>query len=430
MAVSAPRAMQRRFLASCLAVVLVAAAAGVMVAAVCGAAAETVAPAAGIRALDERDALIRELMRRLEVLERRMTAVQGAMQELGGGGPARAGKTSVRLPAPVRRATPAPVKEALPDLGDGIPPALPPAAGASSAAKKKPTPGLLTIDEEAAERALERTLVQAGALLLPPGKAEVQPGFTFVRRKGSAQNFALLADGAVVVAGETEVRRNELEPSLALRIGLPWDAQLEMNLPYNVVDQTTVTTVGGQRSKSERWGNGAGDLEVGLAKTVLREGRFRPDLVARIAWDTNSGQRTSNKVALANSVHEVRGSLTALKQQDPLAFFASVTYERPFTEDHIRPGDRLAFGLGTALAASPESSLSVAFNQSFTDDVRARGQVIDGSDETQATLAFGVSTVLSRNVLLSLSAGAGLTEESPDYFVGVSLPVRFDMPVP
>lgn len=420
MAVSAPRAMQRRFLASRLAVVLVAAAAGVMVAAVCGAAAETVAPAAGIRALDERDALIRELMRRLEVLERRMTAVQGAMQELGGGGPARAGKTSVRLPAPARRAAPAPVKEALPDLGDGAP----------GEAKKKSTPGFLTIDEEAAERALERTLVQAGALLLPPGKAEVQPGFTFVRRKGSAQNFALLADGAVVVAGETEVRRNELEPSLALRVGLPWDAQLELNLPYNVVDQTTVTTVSGQRSKSERWGNGTGDLEVGLAKTVLREGRFRPDLVARIAWDTNSGQRTSNKVALANSVHEVRGSLTALKQQDPLAFFASVTYERPFTEDHIRPGDRLAFGLGTALAASPESSLSIAFNQSFTDDVRARGQVIDGTDETQATLAFGVSTVLSRNVLLSVSAGAGLTEESPDYFVGVSLPVRFDMPVP
>lgn len=393
------------------------------------------AKAQGGPASDPRDALIIELMRRLDALERRVTIVQSAVQELGSAdAAARVRPAAVRPPAaPGAKGSGAkgsgangsgvPVAQPLPDSGNGG--AAPPAAAA-----KKPTPGLLTIDEEAAERALERTLVQVGALLLPPGKAEVQPSFTFVRRKGRGQVFTLLGDGAVVVAGENEVRRNEFQPSLELRLGLPWDAQLELAMPYNVVDETRTSTAAGQRTTSGRWGHGAGDLEIGLAKTLLREGRWRPDLVARVGWDTKSGRRSDNKVALASSVHELRGSLTALKQQDPLAFFASVAYERPFTDDHVRPGDRLGFGLGAALAASPESSLSIALNQSFSDDARVRGQVIDGSDETQATLAVGVSTVLSRNVLLSLSAGAGLTDDSPDYFVGVSLPVRFDTPIP
>lgn len=378
-----------------------------------------VATAARAEPPDPRDALIGDLMRRLELLERRMSVVQDAMQSLGGAGPG-----AVR-PAAL------PAAEPLPGNGSAAPsppPAGKPAAGTPPAGK--PTPGMLVIDEEAAERALERTLVQVGALLLPLGKAEVQPSFTFVRRAASGSTLGVLGDGTVVVNGDTDVRRNEFEPALALRIGLPWDAQLELALPYNAVDETTVRTTAGQRSKSARQGHGIGDLEVGLAKTVLREGRLRPDLIARVAWGTQSGQRTNNKVALTSSVNELRGSLTASKQQDPLAFFATLSYTRPFTDDHIRPGDRLGFGLGAALAASPETALNVAFNQSFSDDVRVRGRVIDGSDATEASLSFGISSALSRNVLLSLTAGAGLTEDSPDYFVGVSLPVRFDVPLP
>jgi hypothetical protein len=378
-----------------------------------------VATAARAQPPDARDALIGELMRRLELLERRMSVVQDAMQNLGGAGPA------------VVRPAALPAAEPLPGNGSGTPsppPAGKPPSGTPPAGK--PTPGLLVIDEEAAERALERTLVQVGALLLPLGKAEVQPSFNFVRREARGSTLGVLGDGSVVVNGETDVRRNEFEPALALRVGLPWDAQLELALPYIVVDETTVRTTAGQRSKSARQGHGIGDLEVGLAKTVLREGRLRPDVIARVAWGTRSGQRTNNKVALTSSVDELRGSLTASKQQDPLAFFASLSYTRPFTDDHIRPGDRLGFGLGAALAASPETALNVAFNQSFSDDVRVRGQVIDGSDATEASLSFGISSALSRNVLLSLTAGVGLTEDSPDYFVGVSLPVRFDVPLP
>jgi hypothetical protein len=54
-------------------------------------------------------------------------------------------------------------------------------SGAAQAA-----PGQFEVDEEAAERALERTLVVTGALLLPFGKAEIQPRFAYIRSEEDA----------------------------------------------------------------------------------------------------------------------------------------------------------------------------------------------------------------------------------------------------
>jgi hypothetical protein len=42
---------------------------------------------------------------------------------------------------------------------------------------------------------------------------------------------------------------------------------------------------------------------------------------------------------------------------------------------------------------------------------------------------LGLSTVLGRGMLFDIVAGAGLTDDSPDYFVGISIPIRFDLPV-
>lgn len=406
-------------------------------------AAESVAPAASPgsveRTLEAQEALIRDLLRRIEVLERRTKALQTATTGLSGPGVAGAVPVVARpgpgAPLSGRGARPAaPAAEVLPDLRNG-PQGSPPPAGDQSTppagqAGRKAAPGQLEIDEEAAARALERTLVQAGALLLPFGKAEVQPSFAYTRRDDSFQASALLPGGGAIVTGQGRIRRDEFEQAVELRVGLPFDAQLELGLPYAAVQSSTVSTNGGTSTKSDRWGHGVGDLSVGLAKTVVRAKGWRPDVVARVTWDTKTGERVDNDVVVGSSVDELRGSLTALKQQDPLAFIASAFYEHAFKDGGFQPGSSLGFSLGAALAASPETSLTLSFNQTFVDDVRVNNRVVEGSDQTQATLAAGVSTILTRNTLLALTAGAGLTDDSPDYFVLVSLPVRFDIPMP
>src|SRR5205823_1791685 len=215
--------------------------------------------------------------------------------------------------------------------------------------------------EEEVERALERALVQVGALLLPVGTAQIEPNFSYIRQQVDTPVF-FTQEGEQFLAAD-EVRRDSLEASLILRAGLPFDSQLELDVPYRYSNESTVTRVlFAARLEEERDASGFGDVSVGLAKTLLRERGWWPDLIGRVQWDTNTG-KTENGISLGTGFHEIRGSLTAVKRQDPLVFVGGVSYETAFERGGVDPGAEIGFSIGTVLAASPETSRRFFLNQ-------------------------------------------------------------------
>jgi len=123
------------------------------------------------RKLEQRDAVIADLLRRVELLERSINA----------------NEPEIVLP----------IDEALADAGPVADDVLPAATvvtpisrlraqtalgGEDLAQASGEAPGQIEVEEEDVERALERTLVQAGALLLPFGSVEVEPSFSYTRR--------------------------------------------------------------------------------------------------------------------------------------------------------------------------------------------------------------------------------------------------------
>jgi hypothetical protein len=296
-------------------------------------------------------------------------------------------------------------------------------------APKPSAPGAVEVDEQAAERALERTLVAGGALLLPAGQAEIEPSFTYTRRESDVSPVLVDTGEGDLALTNPNLERNELVAALGVRVGLPWDSQVELSLPYNFVQQDEVIETGGGRITRDGWGNGIGDLRVGLAKTVLREGVVRPDLIARVVYNTGIGERDDNDIALDGGFSAVTGQLVALKRQDPLAFVASGFYQKTFDDNDLNPGDQYGFSLGTFLAASPETSLRFQLQTTFIDEIERDGRTISNSDRNEAVLVVGASSILGRGVLLDIAGGIGLTDEAPDYFISISLPIRFDLPV-
>lgn len=286
------------------------------------------------------------------------------------------------------------------------------------------------MDEQAAERALERTLVAGGALLLPAGQAEIEPSFTYARRESDVSPVLVDTGDGDLALTNPNLERNELTPALGLRVGLPWDSQLELSLPYNFVQQDEVIeTGGGGRITRDGWGNGIGDLRVGLAKTVLREGIVRPDLIARVSYNTGIGERDDNDIVLDGGFSAITGQLVALKRQDPLAFVASGFYQKTFDDNNLNPGDQYGFSLGTFLAASPATSLRFQLQTTFIDEIERDGRTLGNSDRNEAVLVVGASSILGRGVLLDVAGGIGLTDDAPDYFITISLPIRFDLPI-
>lgn len=100
------------------------------------------------RNLQERDMVITELLERVESLERRIGVHRETL-----------------------------------DVTD------PPTIKSDLAQNSDRAPGVVLVEEGAAERALERSLTRAGALLLPAGVLEVEPSFTYVRQEDISPSF-------------------------------------------------------------------------------------------------------------------------------------------------------------------------------------------------------------------------------------------------
>ena len=263
------------------------------------------------------------------------------------------------------------------------------AAEPAATSSQPAAPGTVEVDDEAAERALERTLTAGGVLLLPFGQVEFEPVFNYTRRENDIPTAVIGAAGIGaagddVFLGSRKSKRDEFTTSANLRVGLPFDFQLEIGLPYNLVRQQV------QPSDKEDTGHAIGDLNVGIAKTLIREKEWVPDLVARITYDSNTGDKSNSGVPLNGGFNDIRGQVVALKRQDPLAFVAAASYEYTFKDGGDRPGDRLDFTLGALLAASPETTLRMQLQQSFIDDAEVGGRVLNGTDQNRASsfLAF------------------------------------------
>jgi hypothetical protein len=360
-----------------------------------------------MRQLQERDSLILDLRRRVEALERQTARTAD---------PAQPGRQPAAPPAPA----------ALSAEQKAPTPTAPAAARASGAAAA--APGQFEVDEEAAERALERALVVTGALLLPVGQADIQASLAYIRSEQDAPGVFLAPEGQLIAS--QQVRRDTFSSALFMRFGLPFESQLEVGIPYRYVDQQVVTTVGfGARAETESHGSGFGDVSLGLAKGLLHERRWWPDLIGRVTWDTDSGKRSDGNVALGGGFNELQGSLTMTKRQDPLVFLGSASYATTFEEDDVKPGDALGFSVGALLAASPETSLRVILNQTFVNELQIGDRTISGSDQVIGTLSLGASSIIGRGKFLDITAGVGLTDAAPDYSIGASLSIRFDVPV-
>ncbi len=358
------------------------------------------------RAIAERDAVIADLRQRVGQLERWWRAMAPADQMPLAGGTADPASTAAPA-APIVPA--ASVQDSRTDD-----------------ATAEPAVGEFEVAQEVIDRALERALVQTGALLLPAGTIEVDPSFTYVRREDGAPILVANGDQAVVATGE--LRRNEFEAALTLRLGLPFDSQLEVEVPYRYEDLSNVMRVGfTEQNGTDRSGRGFGDVGVGFAKGLLRERGWRPDLIGRVRWDTDTGQ-TDDGVVLGSGFNEITGSLTAVKRQDPLVFVGTASYTTSLENDGIDPGDELGLSLGTVLAASPQTSLRFFLAQKFAGELEVDGEEIDGSDQVSTSLIIGASSVIAPRILLDVTAGVGLTEDAPDYSINVSLPIRFSLP--
>lgn len=284
--------------------------------------------------------------------------------------------------------------------------------------------------EDIAAQALSRTLVERGALLLPEWQLEVSPSIGYSHNQ--TDGLALASAGGLTTVTSQRLRHDEALAEMDVRLGLPWDSQASVRLPYSYLRNAQVLGTGDNQVTQDR---GIGDVELELSHQFLREAVWRPDLLAAATWRLPTGsdpyRSDSNGLATGQGAHGLGLRLTAAKSLDPMVVFANLGYTANLASDkaagRVKPGDAITAELGMVLAVSPDTSLTLSLAQQFTGKTEVDGTSLSGTDRVESILRIGASTVLGRNILLDFNVGIGLTGDSPDYQVMLALPVRFSL---
>lgn len=293
-----------------------------------------------------------------------------------------------------------------------------------------PAPGTLEIDPDAADRALERSLVQARALLLPAWSFELALELSYrttVSREPAIIEVQDASTGEPVGAVGTlssTVRRHEA--ALDLRLGLPGDAQLGLVFPARHDSLRAGADAGGLRFAEQRNdGTGFDDPTVSLAKTLATEHGLLPDLIGVLSFDTDTGTREDGGFVFGSGATEWHIGLSATKRQDPMVFTAGVSRSLPGRRQGVRAAPRTNVSVAAYLAASPRTSLKVAWAETLVgrgDD----GDALASDGASLGTLTLGIASIVRRDTFVSVDLDLVSGGQGDDHRIGIALSRRFD----
>ncbi len=256
-------------------------------------------------------------------------------------------------------------------------------------------------EDEELNRALERTLVQQGALVLPARTYEIEPQFVYAHWDRDRGPF-----------------RYQWDSSLAFRAGVGWQSQLQVNVPYVHVATATGSATG------------LGDISLSLVKQLAREEGLRPGVFASVGWLAHTGDAAfGGGVPTGGGFNVPQAGLTAVKRHDPLVYFGGISYAAPRPREiagvRLEAGNTWALRGGAVLAATPETSVNVGLTLGFVGASRLGGQRVPDSDTVLGTLQLGFGTVLTRRLMLNVAGEFRASGPAPNFRLLLGLPIRF-----
>jgi hypothetical protein len=351
-------------------------------------------------------------------------------------------------------------------ISDQPPPAAPAPANGASAERPR------------SERQADQLLVDAGGVLLPRWTLQVEPSMTETHVSNPRVNifgytvFNAINIGTIRV---DDISQDVLDSAMAFRLGLPWRTQMDVRVPYTLAFVRQTKGIGtGNITELSTHGSHFGDVQTTFSWQPITEDGWRPAVVlrARVGIPTgesvfqvpetyplvqNGAETQLIRAPTGSGYFTVEPGFTLVWRSDPLVLFAGASYANtlpsprytttlfnpnpspgqpsitPVDHGRIDAGDVAAFNVGLNFAVNERASLNFSFVDLFAGATRQRAtgatawRPILGTATNDARLGMGSSFGLTDNVTLVLNAGMGLTDQSPAYTFGVSLPITLPL---
>lgn len=188
-----------------------------------------------------------------------------------------------------------------------------------------------------------------------------------------------------------------------------------------------------------------GDLGIGARWQPFEVRRGRPMMTFTTNLRLPTGKSpfkldASQDLATGSGVTTLSAGMNVNHIVDPVALFGSVSLSYSGnakdlqqirgsrTLTRVDPGPSFSFGLGFAYALSYGISTSVSFQETISRGTRlffSDGTSAKTKTQTAGVLNLGLGYRVSPKTTVNFTAGLGLTNDSPDFTLGVSIPLSF-----
>jgi hypothetical protein len=347
---------------------------------------------------------------------------------------------------------------AQPDTQPDSPAPVAPTTPGNAAATSGPTPPMVTPTGTAAD-ALKK---QAGdvdqASLLKDTLSKTDRSYSLLRAGRIASNYdfnySYTGNESMVVGYDSTTAQDQLR----IQTTRAHTLTNTLSVDYGLLDNLTVSgslpfvSKFTQSTKFSGTTYGLGDISFGARYQPFVQKAGGPTITLTSALSLPTGRSPYEQIigqntSTGNGFGMGTLGVNASQVFDPVALFGSLSVSagRSVSNLHqfndadrsvltgLQPGKTIGFGAGFTYALSYNVSTSVSFQEGVTTASHITyTSAADGLSHSRGTtmqvsalLNFGLSVRVSPKTSFNLSAGMGLTTDSPDFSLGLNIPLTF-----
>ncbi|MDZ7596657.1 MAG: transporter [Thiobacillus sp.] len=306
-------------------------------------------------------------------------------------------------------------------------------------------------------------LFEAPGVLSPRGRFTLEPSLQYSYSSSDRVSIVGYTIIPALVIGLIDVRsvqRTTVVAGLTARYGLTNRLEVEGRIPYVYRNDDTVSRpINLEPSSASKVfnaeGSGLGDVELAGRYQINMPKPGNPYFIGGLRLKARTGEdpfevdylaaapglpTLQTSLPTGSGFYSLQPSLSMIYPTDPAVFFGGINYQWNIKRDvnkslkglptsfvgEVDPGDAIGINFGMGLGLNERSSFSIGYEHTWIGKTKTDGTVTEGTTSLQtASLLLGYSYRLNKQASLSLSVGAGLTNDSPDTQFTLRLPYTF-----
>ncbi|MGH8659020.1 MAG: transporter [Gammaproteobacteria bacterium] len=286
-------------------------------------------------------------------------------------------------------------------------------------------------EAEEAKRELDQFL-RAQKLLFKPGEVQLEFGAFYANDTETNRVNPLGPVFVIRSASANFLMRYGLAEDLEFDLAVPLVyTQLERDIrPFSQIQVGTTLFPSFTREADV----GLGDISGGLRYAALHEKGALPEVTLNVNAKSDTGDADRG---LGTGQWNVGTGVSLVKTIDPVVLFGSLGYTwtlgtLELQGGDIDAGDQIPYSIGMGFSLNDRVSFSMAMDGAAIRRTETNGREISGSGLDINSLQFSTTVQLAKRVYVEPVVGFGLTDDAPDFLVGINIPFglegRFPLP--